>query len=377
MKKKKRNKFKKILIVVILLIIVIILSLLNFGVLDDKINKYKLGKLNYSKETIDFFDKKDLTIPIIKYNKYSKTLEVAISSNNYIDRYFNNYLNIIYVDDEDFIVNINKLMDMGYSFSDVNKIYEKLEKKYIQLVTSSEYIGDIQKYLDLSYFVNDNLERYITYHKKMKDLGYEDVVTYVNIGLDKDYYTDVNDISNPDDLLVLCNKYNKLSSSYVPNDLVKVDSNYSTKSNTLKKEVYEAFLKLADAAKLDNLKLLVGSGYRSYQYQSGLYNSYVARDGVIEADTYSARAGYSEHQTGLAIDVADGDKKYLDEDSAEYEWLVNNAYKYGFIIRYTKNKEAVTGYQFEPWHIRYVGVNVATYINSNNLTFDEYMARIK
>ena len=268
-------------------------------------------------------------------------------------------------------------MDMGYSFSDVNKIYEKLEKKYIQVVTSSEYIGDIQKYLDLSYFVNDNLERYITYHEKMKDLGYEDVVTYVNIGLDKDYYTDVNDISNPDDLLVLCNKYNKLSSSYVPNDLVKVDSNYSTKSNTLKKEVYEAFLKLADAAKLDNLKLLVGSGYRSYQYQSGLYNSYVARDGVIEADTYSARAGYSEHQTGLAIDVADGDKKYLDEDSAEYEWLVNNAYKYGFIIRYTKNKEAVTGYQFEPWHIRYVGVNVATYINSNNLTFDEYMARIK
>ena len=92
MKKKKRNKFKKILIVVILLIIVIILSLLNFGVLDDEINKYKLGKLNYSKETIDFFDKKDLTIPIIKYNKYSKTLEVAISSNNYIDRYFNNYL---------------------------------------------------------------------------------------------------------------------------------------------------------------------------------------------------------------------------------------------------------------------------------------------
>ena len=369
MKKKKRNKFKKILIVVILLIIVIVLSLLNFGVLDDEINKYKLGKLNYSKETIDFFDKKDLTIPIIKYNKYSKTLEVAISSNNYIDRYFNNYLNIIYVDDEDFIVNIN----MEYSFSDVNKIYEKLEKKYIQLVTSSEYIGDIQKYLDLSYFVNDNLERYITYHKKMKDLGYEDVVTYVNIGLDKDYYTDVNDISNPDDLLVLCNKYNKLSSSYVPNDLVKVDSNYSTKSNTLKKEVYEAFLKLADAAKLDNLKLLVGSGYRSYQYQSGLYNSYVARDGVIEADTYSARAGYSEHQTGLAIDVADGDKKYLDEDSAEYEWLVNNAYKYGFIIRYTKDNTNITGYKDEPWHIRYVGIENAKYIYENGITLEEYL----
>lgn len=377
MKKGKKKKIKRILIVTMLLLVVIILSLLNLGILDDKINEYKLSKLSYSNESIDFFDRNNLTLSVVKYDKYSKTLEMAISSNNYIDRYFNNYLNIVYVDDVDFIAIINKLMDMGYSYNDVNTIYGKLEKKEIQLIASSNYIENIDKYLKLVYFDNTNLERYINYYEENVDLSYEDIVTYVNIGLDTDYYTDINEITNPDDLLVLCNKYNKLGSAYVPSDLVKVDTNYSTKSNTLKKEVYEAFLKLADAAKLDNLTLLVGSGYRSYQYQSGLYNTYVARDGLAEADTYSARAGHSEHQTGLAIDVADGNREFLDEESDEYEWLVDNSYKYGFIIRYTKNKEFVTGYQFEPWHIRYVGVNVATYIHANDLTFDEYMARIK
>lgn len=377
MKKGKKKKIKRILIVTMLLLVVIILSLLNLGILDDKINEYKLSKLSYSNESIDFFDRNNLTLSVVKYDKYSKTLEMAISSNNYIDRYFNNYLNIVYVDDVDFIAIINKLMDMGYSYNDVNTIYGKLEKKEVQLIASSNYIENIDKYLELVYFDNTNLERYINYYEENVDLSYEDIVTYVNIGLDTDYYTDINEITNPDDLLVLCNKYNKLGSGYVPSDLVKVDTNYSTQSNTLKKEVYEAFLKLADAAKLDNLTLLVGSGYRSYQRQSGLYNTYVARDGLAEADTYSARAGHSEHQTGLAIDVADGNREFLDEESDEYEWLVDNSYKYGFIIRYTKNKEFVTGYQFEPWHIRYVGVNVATYIHANDLTFDEYMARIK
>ena len=119
------------------------------------------------------------------------------------------------------------------------------------------------------------------------------------------------------------------------------------------------------------------SGWRSLKEQQDIFKQSLKDNGRTFTQQFVALPGKSEHQTGLAIDVADGDKKYLDEDSAEYEWLVNNAYKYGFIIRYTKNKEAVTGYQFEPWHIRYVGVNVATYINSNNLTFDEYMARIK
>ena len=149
----------------------------------------------------------------------------------------------------------------------------------------------------------------------------------------------------------------------------------SSPSSILYDATLDYLKKMADAAKLDNVTLLAGSGYRSYSYQSGLYDAYVKRDGKEEADTYSARAGHSEHQTGLAIDVTDGFKNYLDEDSDGYKWLMKNAHKYGYIVRYTEGDEFITGYQFEPWHVRYLGIEVATDVIESGLTYDEYVAR--
>ena len=108
-----------------------------------------------------------------------------------------------------------------------------------------------------------------------------------------------------------------------------------------------------------------------------LYNYYVSIDGIEEADTYSARPGFSEHQTGLAVDIANINKTLIEENDKEFTWLKNNAHKYGFILRYQKNAEKITGYIYEPWHYRYVGTELASYIYSNNITYDEYIARNK
>ena len=107
-----------------------------------------------------------------------------------------------------------------------------------------------------------------------------------------------------------------------------------------------------------------------------LYDNYVATDGKEAADTYSARAGYSEHQTGLAVDIYNKVLPYTSfEETEEFTWMQENAYKYGFILRFPKDKTNITGYQYESWHYRYVGKEVAKEIHENNLTLEEYLAK--
>ena len=119
------------------------------------------------------------------------------------------------------------------------------------------------------------------------------------------------------------------------------------------------------------------SGFRSYDHQKRIYNKYVKRDGVEKASTYSAQPGHSEHQTGLAFDIGGKDSKYWVNDSfvktEEAGWLKDNAHRFGFILRYPKDKTHITGYKFEPWHFRYIGVEYATEVYENNLTLEEYL----
>ena len=138
----------------------------------------------------------------------------------------------------------------------------------------------------------------------------------------------------------------------------------------------DAFEKLASTAKNEGYNIYAMSTYRSYNYQVGLYNRYVSEDGKESADTYSARPGYSEHQTGLTVDVYNKEKSYTDFDKTkEYTWMQDNAHKFGFILRYPKDKVSETGYTYESWHYRYVGEEIATYIHEHNISFEEYFVR--
>lgn len=125
------------------------------------------------------------------------------------------------------------------------------------------------------------------------------------------------------------------------------------------------------AAKKDGLNLFICSGFRSYSTQKTLYNNYVARDGKAEADRYSARPGHSEHQTGLGFDINKANSSF--EGTPEALWLAANCHKYGFIIRYPQGKEHITGYIYEPWHVRYLGVDTATAVYNSGLCLEEYL----
>ena len=161
---------------------------------------------------------------------------------------------------------------------------------------------------------------------------------------------------------------------YIGNILI-ANKTYTLPSNYapgLLPELTTAFEQLKQKAAEDGIELKIISGFRSYSTQNRLYNNYVARDGKKEADTYSARPGHSEHQTGLAIDV--NSLLFSFGETKEGKWLQNNAYKYGFIIRYPKGKENITGYQYEPWHLRYVGDLAPQLYNGGNwITLEEYL----
>ena len=137
-------------------------------------------------------------------------------------------------------------------------------------------------------------------------------------------------------------------------------------------EMLSAFNKMAAAAKADGLNIFIVSGFRSYSYQENLYNRYAARDGAEKADTYSARAGHSEHQSGLAADVNSVSNSF--SETPEAIWLSNNCYQYGFILRYPEEKTDETGYQYEPWHFRYVGTELAEklYNGGDWITMEDY-----
>ena len=164
----------------------------------------------------------------------------------------------------------------------------------------------------------------------------------------------------------------------IVNKTYSLPSSYGTSLTSTTKN---AFNKMQAAAKLDGINIYIASGFRSYQTQNRLYNNYVARDGKAKADTYSARPGHSEHQSGLAFDICshdlDGQNACINsnfDNTDQAKWLAQNAYKYGFILRYPKGKTNETGYKYESWHFRYVGTDLSTklYNNGDWLTMEDY-----
>ena len=375
-RKRKKNNKKKVLILIIVIILipslVYILMPKNYG---------------YNKKAIEVFKENDLYEQIKEKKIYSETLEEAINQNSFNKEYFLEYLDIKYIDDKNFISNINKLLNLGYSSKDINAIYNKIPDS-VNIIIDSKYNKDIINIMNLSYFKIDNLKRYLDYDimevksiydisNIKKDFNYEDVVTYVNANLDKEYYSSDNLISNEDasKIDVLVNKYHKLDENYEPSDLTIIDSKYASGTQKLRKEAQIKFEEMASDMAKENLKIYAGSTYRSYTYQKGLYDRYVKKDGFAAAETYSARSGYSEHQLGLAVDIVNGKWDYLSENDKEYDYLVKNSYKYGFILRYPRGSEYITGYMFEDWHFRYLGVELATKVFNSGLTYDEYITR--
>ncbi|MFT4413711.1 D-alanyl-D-alanine carboxypeptidase family protein [Fredinandcohnia humi] len=181
-------------------------------------------------------------------------------------------------------------------------------------------------------------------------------------------------------LILVSKEVGQLAPNYIPDNMVVPNVSFSTGNPERKfmvKEAAMALEKMFAEAYGSGIILHAQSGYRSYKTQQGIYQSYVNEYGVEEADTFSAKAGQSEHQTGLAMDVTSEsvNLQLVQEfgETTEGKWLVQNASRFGFIVRYPKGKESITGYMYEPWHLRYVGVEHAEYMTEHDLTLEEYL----
>ncbi|MBQ4263632.1 MAG: M15 family metallopeptidase [Bacilli bacterium] len=262
-----------------------------------------------------------------------------------------------------------KLSHLGYKTEDISYIKETFTEEQINLHLLSKKYKSLINYSKSKGFNIENLERYESYKQKNKTLKEDKIVLYTEIGLDKEFYSDIKTIDTFDKLC-LVNKYYRLPENYSAENLVTLDKNYSSSSQKMKKEAANYMKSLIDDAKKEGYNLTVISGYRTQSLQNTLFTNSEKKNGLEHALMYSAKPGHSEHQTGYAADLNSVEESFA--DTKEYTWLKENAYKYGFIERYPKGKEFITGYGYEPWHYRYVGINAATIIQNEQITFEEY-----
>lgn len=269
-----------------------------------------------------------------------------------------------------------KLGKLGYDKTQVETLLT-LKDTYIDEILKMDFNTNIPKFIKQKYFLFKNLNDYLDYYKSNKDVKLSYIVSIVNVKANNEWY-DKDTVVKADTSkgkLMLVNKFNQLSSDYTPQNIVEISNYYSYDGNSISKETYDAYKEMWYAAKEKDLTLIVTSSYRDYKTQETLWNQYENSKGEKWADSVSARAGFSEHQSGLALDIVTYNTVMNDfENTDEFKWLQDNAHKYGFILRYPKGKKDITGYDYESWHYRYVGIDAATSIHEKDITYDEYYA---
>ena len=232
------------------------------------------------------------------------------------------------------------------------------------------HVGKSRDYLDEAYFIDAYLEKYEAYRANNPDKTLEEVVRAVNSGIDKPFYTEMVETDMSKGYLIIVNKYNKLPEGYSP----KLESLSGYGNGYMEPTAAAAFRKMVDAGKEAGVSLRSLSPYRSHSLQTWQYQFWVDAHGQEMADRESARPGSSEHETGLAVDINTAVEESHFERTKEYAWLMEHCWEYGFIIRYREETEYITGYVFEPWHYRYVGVEHAEKIMKLGITYEEYYA---
>lgn len=227
----------------------------------------------------------------------------------------------------------------------------------------------------LSYYDEDKLEQYEVYQQNNPTLSIEDIVTHVNMGIDVPFFTrDPIIIEDPEAIDVLVNKVYKFPDGWEP-DLSEFV--WLTDSQRMRSEAAIAFKALSEACASKGFTIQALSTYRSFERQDVIYHNNLTRYGEDYTNQYSSRPGHSEHQSGLAVDVGIDGGAFVDiESNPNYETFLGLLEEFGFIIRYLEGKEHLTGYAYEPWHIRYLGTDLAKQVNKSGLTYDEYVARL-
>ncbi|MCI8304716.1 MAG: M15 family metallopeptidase [Lawsonibacter sp.] len=265
------------------------------------------------------------------------------------------------------------LDDQGLTREQRNRLCLRMsgDSALLTLLEQGELTGADLIYLALPNGRAGLLDRYSAWAAERPGIGDEAVVLQVNMDQDQAFYTAVRTTPHADSLSVLVNKHYALPDGFVP-QLEVLGGAYG--SGSLRPEAARAFRAMADASREDGIALYSVSAYRSFETQTSVYNRYLTQYRQATVDTFSARPGYSEHQTGLALDINVASTKAHFENTPAFAWLKAHCARYGFILRYDQGKKEITGYQFEPWHFRYVGVEAAEVCMGRGLALEEYLA---
>ena len=258
----------------------------------------------------------------------------------------------------------HKLTKLGYTKEQAKEIVAMDKGKKVLNYEYNEAMLDILK---SKYYIDKNLMYYIDYYNEHKDKSMDDIIAIVNVHADREFYSLDLETDTSKGYSMLVNKYYGLTKDYKPENLYKIKNWYAYGDQTIDEEVYDQFIAMYNAAKKENLSLIINDSYRSYESQDETYKRY--------GDDYAARPGHSEHNSGLAIDIISPTSSGSTfETTEEFIWLSKHAHEYGFILRYPKDKEYITGYEYESWHYRYLGTALATKVYNEGITFDEYYA---
>lgn len=269
----------------------------------------------------------------------------------------NNYNFFIPSFNENYNEQSRKLEDLHYSSDEIEIILSKVSINNLNyLIDNKINKTPVVKLVKEQYYIDNYLEQYISYYNDNQDKDIKDIIAIINT---HSLNTNTEKTETSKNQFTILNKYYNIDSSY-PNEaeLVTIDSKYHlNKTETkIKKIAYDAFIKMYEETPEDS-KFKITSAYRSYSTQEALYNYEISQN----QETNTAKPGHSEHQTGYTIDI---DKPN--------QWVQENAHKYGFILRYPEDKEYLTGYSYNETHYRYCGIDCATYIYENNITYEEY-----
>ena len=282
-----------------------------------------------------------------------------------------------------------KFLEIGYNKDEIKLIESVLNDNQKDDLLKEKYNEFYPMFFKCKFFKYENLDLYMSQVITQEDdffkyhgtegYDYDYIIAKANVGALEKHYENARDVDLSKGYSILVNKYNNLGMEYKPDDLVKIDWKYRTGLANdhvyIREEVYNAFLEMWNAAKEEeNIYLLAHSGFRTAESQKKIYDDYEKKYGTNYADSIAARAGYSEHQTGLALDIYSKENQSQSgfKNSKTYAWLIKNAHRFGFILRYPEGKSELTGYNYESWHYRYVGVELARQVYESGLTYDEY-----
>lgn len=386
---KKRRKRKKKLRIILFFLLIIIIGVIVFGIIYFENRKEKDNMEVILASNLEFDVNSEVYVnslisnvvngELISEDKLIDTSKIGtkkidIKIKNEYDKERDYSFDILIVDKESPVVSCEKKIVINTSDEIDLLEYVSATDNYdseFDILVDGTYDNNVNGEYALSYIVKDSSENearcdftLVVEKPKYRKMNDKTVTT------SKGYTLKIkNGIAYIDGILIV-NKTYYLPENYKPvNSYSKLSDNCA---NCLEKEVMEAYNEMKVDVTSLGLNIWLASGYRSYNTQKYLYNNYVSRDGVIAADTYSARAGHSEHQTGLAFDLNSVDSSF--GYTNEGKWIKDNCYLYGFIIRYPEGKESITGYMYEPWHLRYVGKDLAKklYNEGDWLTLEEY-----